>query len=105
MTAVISVHLVLVTFSEASRLVCGSWCLVFLPSTSSVPQVRSLVVDRFSLSLFVLASVSVAALLLIGLSFGFFTSALMSSAAVPAHLTFFAWGSTIGLLSQKHFAR
>ena len=113
MTGVISARLVLVPSTKASALVHGSWVRPMFPSsTLFVPQVRSLVVDRSSSSLFVLMSVSVAALSLVGLPFRFSESALMSSVAVPAPLTlfalgldFFAWGSVIGLLSQKRFAR
>ena len=53
--------------TEASMLERGSWRLMIPLSMLFVPQVRSLVVDRSSSSLFVLVSVSAAVLSLVGL--------------------------------------
>ena len=96
---VISVHLALLPFAEASKLMHGSLHLVFLLSMSLVPQVRSLVgLDRSSSSIFAFACCSVAAFMLVGLFSGFSTTA-----AVLVHWNSFAQG--IGSLLWKHFAR
>ena len=99
-TNVPSVLLALLPSAEVSRFAQGS----------SMPRVeRSLVRGRSSSSCFVFACLSMAAFSLIGLSFHFSESALMSSAAALACSTlgsdFFARGSTIGSLSRKRFAR
>ena len=84
-TNVPSVLSVLLPSTKVSWLAWGSSCLTFPLSTSSV-------LDRSSSSSFPFACHSVAAFVLVGLSFCFSESALMSSVAVLACSTLFALG-------------